>query len=209
MKKMKLLYLGNLIIMVLGICFIGIGCRSISEILSVDNSQEVLENNMLLKENAGLKFSLDSLSDSFNTLYRVYTNIKNKKSDTVFVFSPVDSIRYIDSIRYVLHDSIVFVPHDSLIIQFKDSVNYKDSTLYNYRDSVIVWYDERSFPSEMIDRYLNLFFKTENVSDTAGLHFNFSVYEGPKLSYLKDSLYKVPDSTLGWKIEWWKEVNCH
>ena len=46
MKKMKLLYLG-IIIMVLGICFIGIGCRSISEIFSEDNSQEVSENERL------------------------------------------------------------------------------------------------------------------------------------------------------------------
>ena len=67
--------------------------QQISEIFSVGNSQEVLENERLKDENLGLRFSLDSLSDSYNSLFQDYSAIKNRKSDTVFVFSPVDSIR--------------------------------------------------------------------------------------------------------------------
>ena len=83
----------SIIILGLGICFVGIGCSSITEIFSEDNSQEVLENERLKDENLGLRFSLDSLSDSYNSMFKDYTAIKNKRSDTVFVFSPVDSIR--------------------------------------------------------------------------------------------------------------------
>ena len=68
----------------------------------------------------------------------------------------------------------MLVPHDTTIIQCKDSI------IYNFRDSVIVHYDERTFPVETIERYLNLFFRTENVEDTARLHFNFEVFDGPK-----------------------------
>ena len=147
------------------------------------NSQEILENERLKDENLGLRFSLDSLSDSFNSMFKDYNAIKNKKSDTVFVFSPVDSIRWIDSIRYIFRDSVIFIPHDTLIIHLRDSLvynfkdstvfSYRDSILYNYRDSVVVSYDDRTFPEDSIVRYLNLFFRTDDVSDTAGLHFNF------------------------------------
>ena len=205
----------SIIFLVLGICFVGIGCSSITEIFSAANSQEILENERLKDENLGLRFSLDSLSDSYNSLYHDYTAIKNRKPDTFFVFSPVDSIRYIDSIRYVFKDSVLFIPHDTLIVHLRDSLvyNFQDSTVYNYRDSImydfrdslVIFYDERTFPEDNIVRYLNLFFRTENVGDTAGLHFNFSVFEGSKLSYLRDSLYEVPDSILGWRIDWYLE----
>ena len=135
------------------------------------------------------------------------TAIKNKKTDTVFVFNPVDSIRWIDSVRLVIKDSINLIPQDTLIVCLKDSLvyNYIDTIIYNYRDSVKVSYDERTFPEETIERYLNLFFKTENVNDTAGLHFNFSVYNGKELNYVRDSVYEVPDSINGWRVDWWRE----
>ncbi len=120
---------------------------------------------------------------------------------------PIDSINWIDSTRYILKDSIVLIPHDTLIIHLKDSLvyNFKDTTLYNYRDSVIVTYDDRTFPTETIEKYLNLFFKTDNLTDIIGLHFNFTTFDGPRLTYLKDSLYKVPDSIIGWRIDWYYE----
>ncbi len=137
----------------------------------------------------------------------IILQLKITKPDTVFVSIPIDSINWIDSTRYILKDSIVLIPHDTLIIHLKDSLvyHYKDTTLNNYRDSVIISYDERTFPTETIEKYLNLFFKTDNLSDTTGLHFNFEVFDGPKLSYKKDSLYQVPDSIIGWRLEWWKE----
>ena len=94
-----------------------------------------------------------------------------------------------------------------MVYSFKDSTvfSYRDSILFNYRDSVVVSYDERTFPEDSIFRYLNLFFRTDEVSDTAGLHFNFEVFDGAKLSYLRDSLYQVPDSITGWRIDWWKD----
>ncbi len=112
-----------------------------------------------------------------------------------------------DSIRYILKDSIVLITHDTLIVHFKDSLiyNFIDTTVYNFRDSVIITYDERTFPTETIEKYLNLFFKTDNLNDTTGLHFNFEVFDGPRLSYLKDSLYQVPDSVIGWRIDWYYE----
>ena len=205
----------SIIFLVLGICFVGIGCSRVSEFLSAGNSMEVLETERLKDENLGLRFSLDSLSDSYSSLYQDYSAIKNRKSDTVFVFSPVDSINWIDSLRYVFRDSVLFIPHDTLIIHFKDSLvynfrdstvfSYRDSVLYNYRDSVVVCYDDRTFPEDSIVRYLNLFFRTDDLGDTAGLHFNFEVFDGSKLSYLRDSLYQVPDSITAWRIDWWKE----
>ena len=130
----------------LGGFFLGAGCNGISDIFQSDHS----------------------------TLFLDYTAIKNKTPDTVFVFSPVDSIRWIDSIRYVI------------------------------KDSVVISYDERTFPEDTIDRYLNLFFRTDNVNDTAGLHFNFLVFDGNKLTYQRDTLYNVPDSVVGWRMEWWR-----
>ena len=126
---------------------------------------------------------IDSLSVSYNKLYNDYSAIKNKKPDTVFVFNPVDSIKWIDSVRLVVKDSINLIPHDTLIVHLKDSLvyNYIDTIIYNCKDSVIVSYDERTFPEETIEKYLNLFFKTENVNDTAGLHFNFSAYDGKRI----------------------------
>ena len=110
---------------------------------------------------------------------------------------------------------MVFVPQDTLVVHLRDSVvycfkdstifSYRDSILYKYRDSVIVSYDERTFPEDSVIRYLNLFFRTDDVSDTAGLHFNFKVFDGAKLSYLRDSLYQVPDAITAWRIDWWKE----
>ena len=138
---------------------------------------------------------MDSLSESYELLFKDYTAIKNKKSDTVFVFSPVDSIRWIDSVRYVFRDSVLFIPHDTLIIHLRDSLvynfkdstvfSYRDSILYNYRDSVVVCYDDRTFPEDSIVRYLNLFFRTDDVSDTAGLHFNFEVFDGKEIELSK------------------------
>ena len=154
---------------------------------------------------------IDSLSVSYNKLYTDYTAIKNKKPDTVFVFNTADSIRWIDSVRLVIKDSINLIPRDTLVVRLKDSLvyNYIDTIIYNYKDSVIVSYDERTFPEETIEKYLNLFFKTENVNDTAGLHFNFSVFDGNKLSYVRDSLYEVPDSVVGWRMDWYKKENSH
>ena len=154
---------------------------------------------------------IDSLSASYKKLNNDYTAIKNKKPDTVFVFNPVDSIRWIDSVRLVVKDSINLIPHDTLIVRLKDSLvyNYIDTIIYNYKDSVIVSYDERTFPEETIEKYLNLFFKTENVNDTAGLHFNFSTYDGKELSYVRDSVYEVPDSITGWRMDWYKKENSH
>ena len=69
----------SIIILVLGICFVGIGCSRVSEFFSADNSREILENERLKNENLGLRFSLDSLSDSYNSLFQDYSAIKNKK----------------------------------------------------------------------------------------------------------------------------------
>ncbi len=195
-----------IITFILGIYFFEIGCNSISDIFQgAANSAAKEENNKLKNENVSLRFSLDSLSNAYDSLYDDYTSIKNKKPDTVFISIPTDSINWIDSTRYILKDSIVLIPHDTLIIHLKDSLiyNYKDTTLYNYLDSVIVTYDERTFPTETIEKYLNLFFKTDNLSDTTGLHFNFEVFNGKELSFIKDSLYKVPDSTIGWRVDWY------
>ncbi len=143
--------------------------------------------------------SADSLSASYKKLFNDYTAIKDKRPDTVYIYNPVDSIRWVDSIRYVRKDSVVLIPHDTTIIHLKDSLVYK------FRDSVIICYEERNFPVETLERYLNLFFRTENVKDTAGLHFNFEIYDGQKLSYQRDTLYNVPDSSIGWRIDWWHE----
>ena len=47
-----------------------------------------------------------------------------------------------------------------MIVHLKDSLvyNYIDTTIYSYKDSIIVSYDERTFPEEIIEKYLNLFF---------------------------------------------------
>ncbi|MFZ0456083.1 MAG: hypothetical protein WCE54_21660 [Ignavibacteriaceae bacterium] len=200
--KNKVPYSYLIIILFLGICFAGEGCKSIFDVFQEDN-------NKLKNENTSLKFSLDSLSNSYNLLYDDYSSIKNKKPDTVFVSIPIDSINWIDSTRYILKDSIVLITYDTLKVRFRDSLiyNFIDTTVYNLRDSVIITYDDRTFPIETIEKYLNLFFKTDNVSDTTGLHFNFEVFEGTMLSYKKDSLYQVPDSIIGWGVEWWKGRN--
>ena len=70
---------------------------------------------------------------------------------------------------------------------------------------MVISYDDRTFPEDSIVRYLNLFFRTDDVSDTAGLHFNFLVFDGKEMSYQRDSLYEVPDSVIGWRMEWWRE----
>ena len=165
----------SMVIFLLGIGFSGIGCNGIYEVFFGDNSETEIENDGIKVENESLKVSLDSLSESYELLFRDFTAIKNKRRDTVFVFNPVDSINWIDSVRYV------------------------------FRDSVVVSYDDRTFPEDSIIKYLNLFFRTDEVSDTAGLHFNFEVFDGAKLSYLRDSLYQVPDSITGWRIDWWRE----
>ena len=192
-----------IIIIFLAICIAGIGCNSIFDIFPS------AENSKLKNENMSLKFSLDSLSNSFDSLLNDYTAIKNKNPDTVFIYSPIDSINWIDSIRYVLKDSVVIVPHDTLIIHLKDSLvyNYRDTTVYNYRDSISVTYDDKNFPTETINKYLNLFFQTERLTDTTGLHFNVLIFDGPKLDYKYDSLYQVPDSVIGWRLDWYSE-NC-
>ena len=186
-------------IFLIGIGFSGIGCNQIYNVFFRDNSETEVENDRLGVENTSLKVSLDSLSESYELLFRDFTAIKNKRQDTVFVFNPVDSINWIDSVRYVFRDSVVY--------SFKDSTvfSYRDSILFNYRDSVVVSYDDRTFPEDSIIKYLNLFFRTDEVSDTAGLHFNFEVFDGAKLSYLRDSLYQVPDSITAWRIDWWKD----
>ncbi len=166
-KKIKV---RRIIIFAMGIYYLSAGCSGITNILHKDN-----QVNIIKRENADSKPSLDSLSDSYDSLLPNYTAVKNKPPDTVFVFNPVDSINWIDSIRYVV------------------------------RDSVIISYEERTFPADSIIRYLNLFFRTDNVKDTAGLHFNFEVFDGNKLTYQRDTLYNVPDSNAGWRIEWWKE----
>ena len=61
--------------------------------------------------------------------------------------------------------------------------NFRDTLLYNYKDSIIVSYDERTFPEENIEKYLNLFFQTDNIDDTAGLKYNFSIFNGRRISY--------------------------
>ncbi len=103
---------------------------------------------------------IDSVSASYKKLNNGYTAIKNKKPDTVLVFNPVDSINWIDSVRLVVKDSIILIPHDTLVIHLKDSLvyNYIDTTVYSYKDSIIIAYDERTFPEEIIEKYLNLFF---------------------------------------------------
>ena len=177
---MKLQHLILILNLSLFLIFISSGCNS--------NSGTELQHQ-----------GVDSLSAPYKKLFNDYTAIKSKRPDTVYIFNPVDSIRWIDSVRYVVKDSVVPVSHDTTIIHLKDSL------VYNFRDSVIVCYDERSFPAETLERYLNLFFRTENVKDTTGLHFNFEIYDGKKLSYQRDTLYQVPDSILGWRIDWWHE----
>ena len=158
-----------ILIFICGIIYLSCGSIGISNILHKDNDINKLKN-----EDAGLKSSLDSLPDFYYPSFHDYTAIKNKTPDTVFVFNPVDSINWIDSIRYIV------------------------------KDSVILSYDERTFPADSIVKYLNLFFRTDNVSDTAGLHFNFEIFDGKELTYQRDTLYEVPDSCIGWRIDWWK-----
>jgi hypothetical protein len=187
------------------ICFIGMGCNSINEIFNNEDCSEYKN------ENINLKFSLDSLSSCYDSLYNDYNAIirqlPDKNPDTVFVYAPVDSTNWIDSIRYVFRDSIIIVPHDTLIVQLKDSLVYifKDTTVYNYHDSVIVSYDDRNFPTEIINKYLNLFFKSDKLTDATGLHFNVLIFDGLKLDYKYDSLYQVPDSVIGWRIDWYSK----
>ena len=33
--------------------------------------------------------------------------------------------------------------------------------------------------------------------------FNFSAFNGKELSYVRDSVYEVPDSITGWRIDWY------
>ena len=146
-----------------------------SHILILYFSLSIIFISSVYNSNSGTELrhqSADSLSAAHKKLFNAYTAIKNKRSDTVYVFNPADSIRWIDSVRYIVKDSVVLVPHDTTVIQFKDSI------IYNFRDSVLVRYDERTFPVETIERYLNLFFRTENVEDTAGLHFNIEIFDG-------------------------------
>jgi len=177
----------------------------------------------LQNENIGLKNQLDSLLNSYDNLYENYLDVKSRLPDTVNIIIPTDSINWIDSVRYTIKDSLLLIPHDTTIINFKDSLvviprdtlithlkdslvyNFRDTLLYNYKDSIIISYDERTFPEENIEKYLNLFFKTDSVEDTAGLKFNFSVFDGPRKSYLLDKNYCVPDSVVGWRLEWYLE----
>ena len=130
----------------------------------------------LQKENIALKNQLDSLQNIYIILNQKYLDAKDKTADTVNILVPTDSINWIDSVRYNIKDSIEFIPHDTLITHIKDSLvyNFRDTLLYNYKDSIIVSYDERTFPKENIEKYLNLFFQTDNIEDTAGLKYNFS-----------------------------------
>ena len=182
------------IIIVFGIYYLGAGCSGISKLFYNDQGTDKLK-----EENAFLRVSQDSLSESYESLFREFTAIKNKKPDTVFVFNPVDSIKWIDSVRYVFMDSVIYSFKDSTIF------SYRDSILYNNRDSINVSYDDRTFPEDSVVRYLNLFFRTDDAGDTAGLHFNFEVFDGSKLYYQRDSLYRVPDSITAWRIDWWRE----
>ena len=101
-------------------------------------------------------------------------------------------------------DSIILIPHDTLIIHIKDSLvyNFRDTLLYNLQRFNNCLYDERTFPEESIERYLNLFFQTDNLEDTAGLRFNFSIFDGRRRSYILDTNYRVLDSVTGWKLDW-------
>ena len=179
------------------------------------------KEEQLQNENNVLKNNLVSLQQDYEVLNQKYVELKNKTADTITISVPSDSINWIDSTRYVLKDSLVFIPHDTTIINYKDSIilvphdtlvihikdslvyNFRDTLLYNYLDSIIVSYDERTFPEENIEKYLNLFFQTDNVGDTAGLRFNFSVFNGRKRNYLLDINYNVPDSLTGWRLEWY------
>ncbi|MGB8317651.1 MAG: hypothetical protein WCE54_05980, partial [Ignavibacteriaceae bacterium] len=165
----------------------------------------------------------DSLQQDYNILNQNYVELKNKPADTIKISVPADSINWIDSTRYVLKDSVVLIPHDTTIINLKDSLviiphdtlitkikdslvyNFRDTLLYNYKDSIIISYDERTFPEENIEKYLNLFFKTDNVNDTAGLKYNFSIFDGQVNRYQLENSYKVPDSLIGWRLEWYGE----
>ena len=60
----------SIIILGLGICFVGIGCSKVSDFFSAANSPEILENERLKDENLGMRFSLDSLSDSYNSMFQ-------------------------------------------------------------------------------------------------------------------------------------------
>jgi hypothetical protein len=174
----------------------------LTSLFSCSNNSKEFE---LQNENTVLKYQLDTLQNSYNILNQKYIDIKNKRADTVKILVPTDSINWIDSIRYDVRDSVQLIPHDTLITHIKDSLvyNFRGTLLYNYLDSVIVSYDERTFPEENIERYLNLFFQTDNVEDTAGLRFNFSVFNGRKRNYLLDTNYNVPDSLTGWRLEWY------
>ena len=128
-----------------------------------------------------LKNQLDSLQNNYIYLNQKYIDAKDKIPDTVKILVPTDSINWIDSVRYNIKDSINLIPHDTLITHIKDSLvyNFRDTLLYNYKDSIIISYDERTFPEENIEKYLNLFFQTDNIDDTAGLKYNFSDFQWP------------------------------
>jgi hypothetical protein len=194
-------------------------------LLSCSNIKEMVcpEENNLQNKNTDLISRYDSLSNKYNLLNEAYKNIKMKKPDTVFVYNPVDSINWIDSVRYNIKDSLVLIPHDTTVINFRDSTiliphdtliihakdtlvyNYKDSTLINYKDSTIIKYDMRAFPEKEFIKYLNLFFKADNAEDTTGLRYNISIFDGRKPSYIMNKNYDVPDSSTGWRIEWYHE----
>ena len=180
-------------------------------------------NIQLQNENIILKLQLDSLQNSYDILNIRYINLKNKPPDTCFIFTSSDSVNWIDSVMYSFKDSLVLIPHDTTVIDIKDSIIvilhdtlitrfkdslvyiYRDTLLYSYIDSIIICYDEKSFPEESIEKYLNLFFRTDNIEDTAGLKYNFSAFDGPKRSYTLDTNYIVPDSIIGWRLEWYRE----
>ena len=182
-----------------------------------DNSNVISLQN----ENIVLKSHLDSLQNEYNLLNQIYIEVKDRPPDTIKVLVPLDSINWIDSVKYTFRDSLVLIPHDTAIINYKDSIvlvphdtlivhlkdsiiyNIRDTLLYNYIDSIIISYDERTFPEESIDKYLNLFFKTDNAEDTLGLKYNFSIFDGERKSYILDENYCVPDSITGWRLEWY------
>ena len=202
----------KIIVLFFGLVLLNFTCSNNSNELRLQNENIVLHNQ------------LDSLQQEYNILDQKYVELKNIPPDTIEVLVPSDSINWIDSIRYVLKDSLVFITHDSTIINYKDSIvlvprdtliihikdsliyNCRDTLLYNYQDSTIISYDKRTFPEKNIEKYLNLFFKTDNVDDTAGLKFNFSIFDGRRRSYLLDTNYSVPDSLTGWDLEWYHDV---
>ncbi len=157
-----------------------IGCSS-APIITNDCTQLQNENNLL--------------NDSLLTLNKM---IKGFKPDTVFIFNPVDSIRWHDSTKWIIKDSIKWSVKDSLnvidsvIYQFKDSIRFKDSI------NIIDKYNPINLDESSIDSLLSW-----GIVDTTELFWNVINYNGNEEIFNKHPNFTIPDSTIGFSFKWY------